>query len=106
MLAGIAMSMLMTGCARSEKTEPNAANQRYLEAWMEKNHPGASVTDLGVYILEDKAGTGEALADQGYVMVSYTVSGLDGKISSRRIRRWPSRSDLTIHHITMDLLHG
>ena len=58
MLAGIAMSMLMTGCARSEKTEPNAANQRYLEAWMEKNHPGASVTDLGVYILEDKAGTG------------------------------------------------
>ena len=82
MLAGIAMSMLMTGCARSEKTEPNAANLRYLEAWMEKNHPGARVTDLGVYILEDKAGTGEALADQGYVMVSYTVSSLDGKISS------------------------
>lgn len=87
MLAGLAASMLLTGCAKSEKTVPNAAEKRYLEAWVEKNHPDAKATDLGVYILDDRQGTGETFSGQNFVIASYTVTGISGTVSSTSDRK-------------------
>lgn len=87
MLAGLAVAMLVTGCAKSEKSEPNAANQRYLEAWISKYHPEKKPTELGVYLLEDEAGTGTAFTGQNYAIVSYTVTDLAGKVSSTTYKK-------------------
>ena len=81
--AGIVLAALtVSGCAKSEKTLPNDAEQRYLEAWMKVKHPEASQTELGTYMLEDIPGTGDAYHNQNYVIVDCTVKDLDGTISS------------------------
>ena len=41
-LASAALAALtLAGCAKSEKTEDNEAELRYLEAWVQVNHPDA-----------------------------------------------------------------
>lgn len=80
MLLGIA-GLIFSGCAKSEKTLPNDDEQRYVEAWVSVNHPDAVKTDLGTYIIEDKAGTGDTFDGHSYAIVQYTVTDLDGNVS-------------------------
>lgn len=78
---------LIGGCAKSEKTNSNEAEQRYLEAWVQEYHPDAQKTDLGIYILEDEEGTGKEYGGEPYVIVNYTVSGTDGQISATSYKK-------------------
>lgn len=76
------LAVLLAGCAKSEKSEPYEDEQRYVEAWMSVNYPEIQPDDLGIYILEDEPGTGEELDEQIYVIVNYTISDMDGTVSS------------------------
>ena len=76
------LALVAAGCAKSEKTVVNEANRKYVEAWMDVNYPGVTPTELGIYIIEDKPGTGETFDDQTYVNIDCTVRSLSGTISS------------------------
>ena len=60
----------------------NEANQRYFNAWMKLNHPDAKPTGLGIYIIEDKPGTGIEVEGDGYAMMDYIITDLEGNISA------------------------
>ena len=81
-IAYMAAALCVLGCAKAVKVGPNDANKRYLEAWMEVNHPGTEPTGLGIYVLEETEGTGAEIEEGGYVIVDYTVTDLEGNISS------------------------
>lgn len=78
----IAVALLTIGCAKTEKTGPNDAYQRYFEAWMQLNHPDATASGLGIYIIEDNPGNGAEVGDEGYALVDYRTTDLEGNISS------------------------
>ena len=78
----IAAAMLLAGCAKTVVPGPNEANKRYFDAWMHINHPSAEPTGLGIYIIEEKEGTGATVTDNGFVLVDYKISSLEGDISS------------------------
>lgn len=70
------------GCAKTETIGPNEDEKRYLEAWMQINHPEVSPSGLGIYILEDNPGNGAEVTDDGWALVDYKISSLEGNISS------------------------
>lgn len=82
----LALAALLCGsCARIASTGLNDANKRYLDAWIQVNHPGAPQTDLGSWILEDIPGTGAVAGtadDNTYVRVEYLVRNMEGSIES------------------------
>lgn len=82
-----AAAIAAAGCAKSEKTSPNADEQRYLEAWIQVKHPEAVKTDLGTYMISDVPGTGKSFEGQNYVIVEYTVTDTDGNISATTSRK-------------------
>lgn len=82
MLLAAICAVCMCSCAKSEKTQHNEANNRYIASWISVNHPDAVKTALGDYILEDKEGSGSEYSGSNYVLVRYTVTDLDGNISS------------------------
>lgn len=61
---------------------PNEANKRYFDAWMELNHPDVKPTGIGIYILEEEAGNGAEVKKDNYVYVDYTITDLQGNITS------------------------
>ena len=74
---------LLASCAKNEPTGANDANKRYLEAWVKIHHPSAVKSGLGIYILDEKTGTGKEAGDPSdypYALVSYTATDLDGNI--------------------------
>lgn len=74
---------LAAGCAKETTTYENDDTKIYLDAWMSVNHPGVDPTGLGVYIIDDQPGTGEAVTDEDYYyFIDYTSTDLDGNISS------------------------
>ncbi len=78
-------ALLLSACAKTPNPGPNAATKRYLDAWIQVNHPDAEKTPLGAYILEETPGTGAAagsIDENGYVRLECTVSSLSGSISS------------------------
>lgn len=81
--AAIPAMLLVSGCADNKDKTSDEINKEYIEAWMKVNHPGITPTGKGIYILDDKEGTGEALGDEDYfAMIEYTVAGMDGTISA------------------------
>lgn len=78
----IAAAALAISCAKTEKIGPNDANQRYFEAWMHVNHPEATPSGLGIYILEDNQGSGVKVGEDGFVLIDYKITDLEGNISS------------------------
>lgn len=78
----VSVALAISGCAKSEKTYPNDAEQRYLEAWIKVRHPEAVQTELGTYMLEDIPGTGTTYDGQNFAIVDCTVRDLDGAITS------------------------
>ena len=80
----LAAAVLLTGCAKSEKTNDHETTKRYLDAWVGVNYPGVTPTELGIYILEDKPGTGEMYdAKQTFVIANYTMIFLNVQIQSQ-----------------------
>lgn len=69
-------------CAKEVQTGPNEANQRYFNAWMKMNHPEASPTGLGIYVIEEEAGTGATVKEGGFIYADYVITDLEGNISS------------------------
>ena len=56
-------AMAVCGCAKSPTVGLNDATKRYFDAWMQVNHPNATPTALGSYIIESKEGTGAVAGD-------------------------------------------
>lgn len=84
-----AIAIMAVSCAKSEKAEPYASEEVFFNAWMEVRHPDAVPTSLGAYILEDVESGGEVYdADkQPYVFVRYTVTDLEGSVTSTNVER-------------------
>ena len=76
------LAAFAAGCAKEAKTGVNENAIRYFQAWQKVNYPNADSTSLGAYIIEKEEGTGEAIKNEGYVIAEYTVSDLEGNISS------------------------
>lgn len=81
--AALATLVLAASCAKETTTYENDDVKLYLDAWMSVHHPDVQPTGLGVYIIDDQPGTGEAVTDDDYYyFIRYTSMDLDGNISS------------------------
>lgn len=69
-------------CAKTVQPGVNDANKRFLDAWMQVNHPDIQPSGLGIYILEDTEGSGASVEEGGYAIVDYTITDLEGNITS------------------------
>jgi FKBP-type peptidyl-prolyl cis-trans isomerase FklB len=78
----IAAALLLSGCAKTVIPGPNEANKRYFDAWMQINHPGVEPMGLGIYVIDEKEGSGTSVTDKGFALVDYRISSLEGNISS------------------------
>ena len=54
----------MVGCSKDPESEANASAKRFFDAWMLVNYPDLTPTELGYYILEEDAGSGEIVGDE------------------------------------------
>lgn len=73
---------IITGCAKTVTPGPNEAEKRYFEAWMQLNHPGLEATGLGIYVIEEKEGNGVEVGNEGFALINYRSTDLEGNISS------------------------
>lgn len=78
----IAAALLLAGCAKTVTPGPNEANKRYFDAWMQLNHPEAEPSGLGVYVLENIDGDGIEVKEDGFALVDFKITDLEGNISS------------------------
>ena len=74
--------LVSAGCAKNAASGPNEANKRYFDAWLQVNNIDVKPSGLGIYVIEDKAGTGEEVKKDGFVLMDYTITDLEGNISS------------------------
>lgn len=83
-LIPLAAACLLAGsCAKQTVSTTGQHAKEYIQLWMEKNHPGVAADANGLYVISDKAGSGEQWDDANpYVLVSSTIRTLDGTISS------------------------
>ncbi len=73
--------LAITGCAKHAASGANDAEKRYFDAWMQVNHPEAKPTGLGIYIIEDEPGTGVEVKKDGFALLDYVTTDLEGNIS-------------------------
>lgn len=66
----------LASCAKVNTESSNAAAQRAFEAWIRVHYPDAVKSDKGLYILEDKAGSGAEVKDTNYVYYNYEIREL------------------------------
>ena len=78
----IAAALLLAGCAKTVTPGPNEANKRYFDAWMQLNHPGIDPSGLGIYVLESNEGDGVEVKEDGFALVNFKITDLEGNISS------------------------
>lgn len=69
-------------CAKQETVGTSTAAKRYLDAFMQVNYPGIKADELGVYTLEETAGTGAPAEKATFVRLDYTISSIDGIIGT------------------------
>lgn len=76
---------LAAGCAKEVTSGPNEANERFMKAWMHvyNQTKGTDIepSGLGIYILEETPGDGAEVTENGYAIVEYVKTDLDGNIS-------------------------
>lgn len=80
--AYLAIALSAICCAKAVKVGPNEAEERYFNAWMKINHPDLKATGSGIYVLEETEGNGAVIAEDNYVYANYTVTDLEGNIST------------------------
>ena len=81
-VAYFAIALTATCCAKAVEEGPNEAQERYFNAWMEIHHADKQPTGLGIYVLEETEGNGAVITEDNYVYASYTVTDLEGNITS------------------------
>lgn len=77
-------ALILGACARDPKTGASDSAKRFLDAWVRVNHPDATMTPLGAYVLAETPGTGEAAGtyeDNPFVRVDFTIRSLSGAVS-------------------------
>lgn len=77
-----AAALLTAGCAKTVSDGPNEAGKRYFDAWLHVNFPDAERAGRGIYVIEETEGSGEEVLADGFVLVDYRITDLDGNISS------------------------
>lgn len=79
-----AVAACLCGCAKSPSAGKNDAAKRYFDAWIASNKESSwKQTELGVWIIEDTPGTGEAMGeynDSLYLRINYTYTDLKGNV--------------------------
>ena len=78
----IVATLILAGCAKTVEPGPYEADKRYLDAWLHINHPEAEASGLGIYVLDNKEGNGKTVEDEGFVLVDYRSTDLEGNITS------------------------
>lgn len=80
----IAVAIAFGSCAKNVSVGVNEANKRYFDAWLSVNAPEAERAGRGIYVLPEftKEGTGATVETDGFAIWRYTISSLDGTISS------------------------
>ena len=86
----IIVAAAIAACAKASTESANEANKRYLDAWISINHPGLNAQwngkedPDGLYIIpgETREGTGAEITDNGYAIVSYTTTDLEGNFTA------------------------
>lgn len=79
-----AAACLMAGsCAKKTVSTTGQYAKEYIQLWVEKNYPGVTPDQNGLYILNDQPGAGEVWSSENeYALLSSTIRTLDGTISS------------------------
>ena len=78
----------LAGCAKASTEGVNEADKRYLDAWMSINYSGLTAkwngedNENGIYVIQKVEGTGTEVTDNGYAMVSYTTTDLEGNFTA------------------------
>lgn len=80
--AAAVLIAMCCSCAKERSSVTNDAAKRYFDAWIHVHHPDAPRTDLGSYIIEDTKGDGAPVEGAAFLSVNYTISDLEGNISS------------------------
>lgn len=80
----LAAALLCQSCAEVEMPGKNEVNKRFFESWIKINHPDAKNNGSGIYVFEEKAGSGKSVDDlktNPYLSIEYTKSDLEGNIT-------------------------
>ena len=78
----VAAGLLLVGCAQAIEESTNEADKRYFDAWISLNAPNIKPEGLGVYVMNENEGNGVEVTADGYALVDYVASDLEGNISS------------------------
>ena len=78
----VAAGLLLVGCAQAIEESTNEADKRYFDAWISLNAPNIKPEGLGVYVMNETEGNGVEVTADGYALVDYVASDLEGNISS------------------------
>ena len=83
-ILAIALMLLSTlSCARYETEDDITAQRRIVQAWMRVNlGKEIDANDQGLYVIEEKAGSGREFSDSSYCLLEYTARDLDGNYVS------------------------
>lgn len=89
-IAYVIAAATLAGCAKTSTEGVNEAKKRYLDAWMSINYPGLTAQwnnkedRNGIYVIPDQAdeGTGATVTDNGFAIVNYAITDLEGNFSS------------------------
>ena len=78
-----AAAIIPASCARTIPQGVNEGNQRYFNAWLKVNNISESQrAGRGIYVLEEtKVEYGANVAADGYAIVEYTTTDLEGNIT-------------------------
>ena len=77
-----AVALAVAGCAKADQPGPNDANKRFFDAWIKVHHPDVKPTGLGIYVIEETEGSGAVVGKDGFAIVDYTITDLEGNITS------------------------
>ena len=86
----IIIAAAIAACAKASTESANEANKRHLDAWISIKYPGLTPQwkgqedPDGLYVIpsETKAGTGVEVTNNGYAIVTYTTTDLEGNITA------------------------
>lgn len=86
-----AAAIVALGCAKDNSSSTNDDTKAYIEAWLQLNHPEATETGNGIYLLSESKGGGRPYSGETYVMLDYTITDLDGNISQTTDKKTSQR---------------
>lgn len=84
-IVALAAGLLACGCAKTVSVSASENAKMIFDAWMYVHYPDLLPTALGAYVIEETEGDGDPVGDytqSEYVRVNYTVTDLEGTISS------------------------